>query len=277
MRRTIDIENELDRLNPWVRRSIALFNVPGYLDQIGEVYTYAVGSPHRLDDDVRRAIRQAHTRRQHIELLRLLIIQEKFPYEEPFWYLLKNVEGFITNNPNQLARIIDTIYKMTAEETLSRIEGPPKLNTQTGPMFTTWLRGKFKALGLNQFEEANEGISVLDSTEKEGERFVQDVLHQHIDKRPDLIAKAGRTYIIGEAKWVGSPGGNQNNHVVEVIGFCEQQRGNTRRVGIIDGYPWATRLPNGRPTHDKICVLTQESTCDILSALLLEDYLSSLL
>lgn len=247
------------------------------MDQIGEVYTYTVGSIHKLDDDVRRAIRQAHSRRQHIDLLRLLIVQDKFPYEEPFWYILKNVDGFIVNNPNQVRRILDTIYNMIVEETLIRLEEPPKLNTQTGPMFSTWLRGKFDTLRPKRFEEASDGMYVLDSTEEEGERFVQDVLHQAVEKRPDLIAKADSTYIIGEAKWIGCPGGNQTKQVIEVIGFCERQRGNTRRVGMIDGYPWATRLPNGKPTRDKICVLTQESTCDILSALLLEDYFSSLL
>ncbi len=92
--------------------------------------------------------------------------------------------------------------------------------------------------------------------------------------RPDLIAKSGSHYIIGEAKWVGQPGGNQTKNIEEVLAFCNLQRGDIRRIGIIDGFPWAVYGTNGRLIESKEAVLVQESPFDILSALLLNDYLT---
>jgi hypothetical protein len=92
--------------------------------------------------------------------------------------------------------------------------------------------------------------------------------------RPDLIAKAGRQYVIGEAKWVGQPGGNQTKNVSEVLDFCNLQRGAVRRIEIVDGFPWAIYGTNGHVIESKEAVMVQESPYDILIALLLNEYLS---
>lgn len=102
-------------------------------------------------------------------------------------------------------------------------------------------------------------------------------MHQNLAKRPDLVAKVNSTYVIGEAKWIGSPGGNQNKQVVEVINLCRNQRGNVIRVGIIDGFPWAVYKTNGQIINDKSCVMVQECEYDIVSALLLKEYLKTFL
>jgi hypothetical protein len=91
------------------------------------------------------------------------------------------------------------------------------------------------------------------------------------------VAKVNSKYIVGEAKWIGSPGGNQNKQVVEVINVCKNQRGDVIRVGIIDGFPWAVRKSDGTIINDKTCVQVQECEYDIISALLLEDFLNSFL
>jgi hypothetical protein len=49
------------------------------------------------------------------------------------------------------------------------------------------------------------------------------------------------------------------------------------RVGIIDGFPWAIRKSNHSLINDKVNVMVQEFPYDIVSALLLEDYLASFL
>lgn len=166
---------------------------------------------------------------------------------------------------------------MTADELVVRLESAPKLNTQMGPMFTNWLRNKFQLLNIEDFEKSTEGIYVLSSSEEEGKTFVNETLNQALRKRPDLVAKVNRTYIIGEAKWIGRSGGNQNNQVRDVLDFCRDQRGEVMRVGIIDGFPWATRKINASLINDKVNVLVQEFPYDIVSALLLKDYLESFL
>lgn len=277
MERTIDIENNRDELNEWVLKSIELFENTPYLDNILDVYPLQTAIPERLDAQLRRRIISAHQARRTNELIDILKNEVKFPYDEPLWYLIKNIDGCLQNNPQQIQRIADSLYAMTPEETVIRLESAPKLNTQMGPMFTNWLRNNFDLLELDDFRNSSEGIVVLQSSEEIGKTFVNSELRQNLEKRPDLVAKVNDTYIVGEAKWIGSPGGNQNKQVVEVINLCRNQRGNVIRVGIIDGFPWAIKKFNGEIINDKTCVQVQESEYDILSALLLREYLESFL
>jgi hypothetical protein len=277
MNRAIDIENERADLNLWVRRSIEVFETTSYLDDILEVYPLQTARPERLDDRLKRRIISSHQGRRTRELIDILKNEVKFPYDEPLWFLIKNIQGCLENNPRQIQRIADSLYAMTAEETVIRLESAPKLNTQMGPMFTNWLRNNFNLLNVDDFRSSTEGIYILNSSEEVGKTFINEELHQDLDKRPDLVAKVNTTYIVGEAKWIGSPGGNQNKQVVEVINLCRNQRGKVIRVGVIDGFPWAVLKADGTIINDKTCVQVQECEYDIISALLLEEYLQSFL
>lgn len=277
MDRTIDIRTNPESLNEWVRQSIDLFSSSDYLDQILEVYPFQIAAPERLDAGIRRRIIAAHQARRTEELIELLKGLTKFPYEDPIWYLLKNIEGCIDNNPRQIQRIAESLYSMTAEETVVRLEAAPKLNTQMGPMFNGWLRRNFTALELDAFQRSEHGVCILDSSEEVGREFINDTLHQNLAKRPDLIAKVNRQVIIGEAKWIGQPGGNQEKQVQEVLNFCRHQRGNVLRIGVVDGFPWSVFNINHRYVNNKEAVNIQESEYDIVSALLLQNYLQRFL
>ncbi|MEX0968741.1 MAG: hypothetical protein WD077_16025 [Bacteroidia bacterium] len=277
MDRTIDIENETHDLNEWILKSIQLFERTPYLDNLLEVYPLESAVPVHLDPHLKRRIISAHQGRRTNELISILQGETKFPYDEPLAYLIKEVQNCLGSNPKQMHRIANTLYAMTADELLVHLESAPKLNTQMGPMFTTWLRNNFELLNMEDFQESMEGIFILSSSEEEGRIFINNVLNQNLGKRPDLVAKVNQTYIIGEAKWIGRSGGNQNNQVRDVLNFCRDQRGAVIRVGIIDGFPWATRKINNSIINDKVNVLVQEFPYDIVSALLLKDYLTTFL
>jgi hypothetical protein len=277
MERTIDIEHERDELNEWIKRSIDLFDNTPYLDNLLEVYPLESAVPVHLEPRLKRRIISAHQGRRTNELINILQGEVKFPYDEPLAYLIKEVRNCLESNPNQIHRIANTLYAMTADELIVHLESAPKLNTQMGPMFAKWQRNKFNLLNLEDFQQSGVGIYLLSSSEEEGQRFVNNVLNQNLRKRPDLVAKVNGTYIIGEAKWIGRSGGNQNNQVRDVLDFCKDQRGVVMRVGIIDGFPWATRKSNHSLINDKVNVMVQEFPYDIVSALLLEDYLASFL
>lgn len=274
--RTIDIDTEFGKLNPWIQKSITLFYEASYLDRISNIYNYSADEPERIDEELRREIKFAHHNKNDEELIYLLSQLDKFPYDEPFWYLLKNVDRFIENNPEQVHRIAQTLYSMTDEEVVVRIESQPKLNQQTGPMFNNWVREHFEVKSLREFKDNEEGIIVLGESEETGKSYLSDKLNQNVEKRPDLIAKVNDKIVIGEAKWIGQSGGNQYKSVVEVLKFCGEQRGSVYRTGIIDGYPWVTKK-SGKVTNDRICVEVQESTYNLMSALLLNEYLEDLL
>jgi hypothetical protein len=277
MDRTIDIENNREELNEWVLRSIELFEQTPYLDNIQEIYPLEIARPERLDANLRRRIIMAHQAQNTEELLEILENEVKFPYDEPMWYLIKNIQGCQERNPFQVNRIAQSLYSMTAEEAVLVLEAAPKLNTQMGPMFTNWSRQNFNTLNLDEFIESNQGIHLLNSSEQVALRFINEDLGQNFEKRPDLVAKVNETYIVGEAKWIGSSGGNQDKQVREVINFCRNQRRNVIRVGIIDGFPWAVYNKAGRIINLQAAVQVQESEYDIISALLLEDYLNTFL
>jgi hypothetical protein len=277
MERTIDIENNPEQLNEWVLKSINLFKDTNYLDQILEVYPFQIASPERLEASKRRRIINAHQSRRTNELIEILKSLTKFPYEDPIWYLLKNIEGCNENNPVQIQRIANSLYSMTAEETVVRLEAAPKLNTQMGPMFNAWLRQRFTLLPLNLFQESTNGICILDASEEIGKQYINEILNQNLDKRPDLIAKVNNKLIIGEAKWIGQPGGNQEKQVQEVLKFCRNQRGNVIRIGVVDGFPWSLFNINHRLVNNKEAVNIQESEYDIVSAILLEEYFNQFL
>ena len=277
MERTIDIEDEREELNEWILKSIELFEDTPYLDNLLEVYPLETAVPIHLEQRLKRRIITAHQARRTNKLIGILQGEVKFPYDEPLAYLIKEVQNCLEANPQQINRIANTLYAMTAEELVIRLESAPKLNTQMGPMFTNWLRTKFQLLNIGDFQRSREGIFILSSSEEEGKNFVNDVLNQDLRKRPDLVAKVNETYIVGEAKWIGRSGGNQNNQVRDVLDFCRDQRGSVIRVGIIDGFPWATRKINGSIINDKVNVLVQEFPYDIVSALLLEEYLNTFL
>lgn len=277
MKRNIDIIRNPKKLNPWVKKSITLFNETAYLDNIHGIYPFQVAPQQRIEGSIRREMIQAHQSRDTERLLNLLMSQTRFPYEEPIWFLLKNVRSCATNNPRQIQRIADTLYSMTAEETLRRIESSPDFNTQIGPMFGAWLKRNFKSLSTPQFQSAGKGIFVLEASEDEAMQFVREILKQDLEKRPDLVAKVNAQYIIGEAKWIGQPGGNQEKQVKEVLLFCKNQRRDIRRIGIVDGFPWALYNSNGNLINTKETVLIQESPYDTLSALLLKDYFQQFL
>lgn len=277
MNRQIDIVNDFDLLNQWVQRSINYFNNQNYIDDISEVYNYGVAEPQRIESGLRRRILSTHNDRNDEELITLLKELNKFPYDEPFWYLLQEIDGFIENNPNQVNRIAQSLYNMSGEELLAKIESSPKLNQQTGPMFNNWLVNEFNVLNIEDFIQSEQGIHVLGGSEIEAKNFLEDQLNQNVDKRPDLVAKVNTTYIIAEAKWVGRSGGNQDKSVDEVLNFCSNVRENVLRIGIIDGFVWMTRTSSGRLTNLKSCVKVQETHFNLMSALILEDYFNSLL
>lgn len=275
MDRTIDIENERKGLNEWVLKSVELFENTPYLDNLLEIYPLETAVPNHLESRLKRRIISAHQARRTAELIDILQGEVKFPYDEPLAFLIKEVKGCKDTNPKQINRIANTLYAMTADELVVRLESAPKINQQMGPMFTNWLRTNFQLLSIEDFQSSKNGIFVLNSSEEEGKSFVNDILNQNLRKRPDLVAKVNETYIVGEAKWIGRSGGNQNNQVRDVLDFCRDQRGTVIRVGIIDGFPWATRKNNDSIINDKVNVLVQEFPYDLLSALLLEDYLNT--
>ncbi len=60
----------------------------------------------------------------------------------------------------------------------------------------------------------------------------------------DFVAKCGGLYVIGEAKFFGAYGGNQNNQLRDAMGLVESQASlssDARAIAVLDGVVW---IPN---------------------------------
>jgi len=68
--------------------------------------------------------------------------------------------------------------------------------------------------------------------------YANTILHCDLDKGPDLLAKAGANYIVGEAKFVTDFGGGQKAQFRDAMRLLESKKGNAIRIAILDGVVW---------------------------------------
>ena len=99
--------------------------------------------------------------------------------------------------------------------------------------------------------------------------FAKRYLSYSVDKGLDLVAKSGKKYVIGEAKFLTDYGGHQNAQLRDAIGLLNEYRGEAVPVAILDGVVW---IENGGKMLNAVRKLEETA----LSSLLLKDFLESL-
>jgi hypothetical protein len=147
------------------------------------------------------------------------------------------------------------------------ISAPPEANRIRGPQFKNWLRKQFEFVGIDHFRNRESGIVFLEANERITRDFCNQQLNMGLTKRPDFLAKVNARYIVGEAKFLTSIGGEQSAGFSDGINLL-QRRGKGIKVFVLDGVVWVA--PTSREYHE-----IEETTYYILSALLLRDFLES--
>ena len=109
---------------------------------------------------------------------------------------------------------------------------------------------------------------MLDATELEARNFCNTEMGIGISKRPDMVAKSGRRYVVGEAKFLSSTGGNQGRAFDDGMGLAMNSSGSAFKVFILDGIHW---IESGSEQHKRI----EHSTAAVFSALLLREFLDA--
>lgn len=110
---------------------------------------------------------------------------------------------------------------------------------------------------------------MLDASEREAMRFCNDEMGVGIAKRPDLVAKSGRRYVIGEAKFLSDSGGNQGRAFDDGMTLAMNTQGAAFKIFVLDGIHW---ISPGSDQFNRI----EHGTANIFSALLLEEYFGSI-
>jgi hypothetical protein len=149
------------------------------------------------------------------------------------------------------------------------LQKPPEFNRQMGPLFKAWLRKKYRFTeDKDTFKKHNRGLIFLGLGE-EGLREFANSLGCGLTKRPDFVAKNKGRYVIGEAKFLGTEGGNQNRAFDDAISLASRSFKNAVTVAILDGIIWI-------PDSGQMSKMLNNFSGNALTALLLDRLLSSL-
>jgi hypothetical protein len=123
---------------------------------------------------------------------------------------------------------------------------------------------------IDEFKASTDGIVLLNTSELEAKDFCNREIGVGISKRPDLVAKSGRNYIIGEAKFLSQTGGSQDRGFDDGMALAKNPSGRAYKVFIMDGVFW---IETGNARFKQI----EYGTAAVFSVLLLEKYLLSLI
>lgn len=255
-------------MNPWIQRSLEIAQRQDYLDQLSEIYAIPHELRRPIDSQNRREIEKLFHSRDWAGLIRLLLRLQKFPYQEPFLGCLRADQTAIERNPRTVQRVSRILLTMGTEGIIEGVEEPPQANRQLGSLFKRWLRTlPYPHLTESDFGRSPE-VAILSGSNGKLMKFANTELGCALGKRPDLVAKTPGGYVVAEAKFITTPGGNQDKSFREVIQFIRTNRGNAIRIGVLDGVVWLER--------GGLYGTIRETEENALSALLLRRFLESL-
>lgn len=255
-------------MNNWGRRTLDLVTNQNYLDELQRVYPHE-DAERDVSEETIAEIRRLFSARDNAGLLNALLDLEKFPYKDSYVGFLRRDRAAITRNPETVRRISDRLYSMGIEGVINGATAPKEANQRRGNQFGDWMRATFESVGTDEFRRSTTGIKILNATELEARNFCNTVMGIGISKRPDIVAKAGRHYVVGEAKFLSSTGGNQGRAFDDGMHLATNSTGTAHKVFVLDGIHWIER---GSDQYRRI----DHSTAAVFSVLLLQEFLNDL-
>lgn len=228
--------------NPWNRIALAAPYQPGYYDRLREIYPDANNKQRVIPREVWVPIVEAYRGDDDAALLRALIDPDVpvFPTEGGLMLDACRLDDeMIDSNPESVKAIITEVRKLSLNEIGMRIGAPIRTSRQRGPQFQRWVAQQFPATTDPEELLAHEDMSPLLLDLPDGGLRDFCVMHLgHQGKRGlDAVIKAGRRYIIAEAKLMTSIGGNQNSQVKSALAVGDETQlvEDAIPVAIIDG------------------------------------------
>lgn len=264
-------------MNPWVKKSIKLARDRLYLDRLLEIYPPEEISRGKVVEMESQRLKHLFLNKECVDLVKELIRLKKrgfkFPIENPYIGFLCHYEKAIDKNPMTIKKICEKLFEMNYNELKSKLEAPKKFSRRMGPMFKKWLRSQFKFVDIDNFKKF-EGVVFLNGGDRYLKQYAEKELKckfRELSKGLDFVAKVGKKYIIGSAKFITDFGGSQDNQFKEVISLVKETHSpkDVLRVAIVDGVAWL-----GGEMKSTLVKLKSDEFC--LSALLLKDFLNQI-
>lgn len=254
-------------MNLWATRSARLAQRANYLDRLHEIYP-SEGRPRIVPDPALRQITRAYRQRNCRALLKTLLDQQRFPFDDSYVSFLREDRSAIRRNPETVQRICRTLYGMGLRKVLRGVKAPVVANRRRGAQFKQWAKSRFRHVGVGEFEASISGIVFLKGSEKLLRDYANEKFGAGLRKRPDFVAKTRRRYVVGEAKFLSSEGGEQRGGFEDAVTLAAHPAGGATKVSILDGIVW---LQKGSGFYQYI----DTSSNTVFSALLLKEFLES--
>ena len=197
-----------------------------------------------------------------------LLDLEKFPYKDSYISFLRKDRDAIKRNPKTVKRIAGRLYEMGIDKIIENIQAPKEANQRRGSQFRNWSFKTFAVKNLQDFKNSEKGLVLLNTNEQLAMNFCQVELRIAVTKRPDLVAKLNKQYIVGESKFASDDGGNQNTAFKDGIDLINNTSGRAHKVFLLDGVVWIAK------SDAKITAIAH-STANIFSEILLKEFFKS--
>ncbi|MBA4312507.1 MAG: restriction endonuclease [Chlorobiaceae bacterium] len=255
-------------MNHWGKKTIELAKKKDYLDRLYKIYPNNP-SAREIDLQELNLIEEYFHKKDSDALLNKLLDIDKFPIKDSYISFLRTDRSSIQRNPKTVKRICDILYALGLDKVKEGILAPKEANTIRGPQFSNWAKKAFPHVKLNKFINIKNSILFLEDSEKNILDFCNTELGIGISKRPDFVAKSRAKYVVGEAKFLSSLGGNQGRGLDDALKLASNTSGHAYKVAIVDGVLW---IQPGSQEYKKI----EHSNAAVFSALLLKEYLKKL-
>lgn len=255
-------------MNEWAKKTIKLAKTQDYLDCLYEIYPNDPVS-RQIDFAVLDSIEESFKKRDCVSLLNRLLDLDKFPFKDSYISFLRSDRTAIKRNPKTVERICNILFDMGFDKVKDGIIEPKEANTRRGPQFTNWLKSRFNHVDLDSFINSKNDFIFLEDNEKKILDFCNTELGLGLSKRPDFVAKSKIKYIVGEAKFLSSLGGNQGRGFDDAIKLAANPSGRAYKIALIDGVVW---IAAGSQEYKRI----EHTNFYVFSALLLEGFLKKL-
>jgi hypothetical protein len=257
-------------MNKWIEKSIEAANSEGYLDKLSDIYEMQINPERPLSPDVIKELKNLFENGDDKNLIRLLIkSSDIFPVKDSYIGFLKKKKQSIEENPETIKRIAKRLHNLGFEKMIQEASRPVETNRQLGPAFRKWLHNiGYDVVGLDEFLKIDNKTIILDGNDEFLAAFATNELGCKLKKGIDFLIKKNGKCIIGEAKFLTTPGGEQSRGFDDAESFIHEKSGNAIRIAILDGYIW---LKSRSGLHNRI----EQSDDNIMSALLLKEFVEN--
>jgi hypothetical protein len=262
-------------MNKYLKETLKIVKETPYLDNLLEVYpSEEIERGKKVEDfspNLQEIFEKKKSKKLIEELIKLKKKGFKFPIEDPYVSILSYVPQIIEKNPKTINKISEKLYKLSYEKLKENLEIPKKASRRIGPMFREWLKKKYKFVEEKDIEK--ESFVFLKGGDKKLKNFAIENLKckfEDLTKGVDFIAKLGKNYIIGTAKFITDFGGSQTGSFYEALNFVRKTEvpENVIKIGIVDGIIWFTK--EGKLKEEIMKIKDEEF---IFSVLLLDEFL----